>query len=318
MPPRGRCASTQCHGLVRQVLAKNHLLGTIERLFRNRHSRYRHERCVGFAPLDRGILDRHAVGSRASLHHEVEFGVAFRQMPHQVGAQKIRIVCGGERGVRASRTGRELARRVAAETVGGHAPVAKVQRVQRLVGEDRDRHHEFMQPPAQRIETGKKEIQQSLSLQVDVVDRVAHHEDRVVDQDEVLCRGRARRHVHQLDRHAAAIELAVGLRRAGAVGEADPRIVSARFGKHADAQMRRQVVEHVELRAHDAVRLGVGVAAGQSRLGRVADLRFDDLCDHADGVGFSGRYDLAGDRGKRRNSGRGHRLSALSANTTTD
>jgi hypothetical protein len=109
-----------------------------------------------------------------------------------------------------------------------------------------------------RIESGKEEAQRVRgALKIDIIRGISHKKCRVVDHDEVLCRRRALRHPHQLDRHATTVADRVLLRGSRAVREPNPGGKGAGLREDADTQRRRKIIQqhsHVPLHARLGVR----------------------------------------------------------------
>jgi hypothetical protein len=259
------------------------LLGGGELLGRDCDLRHGDLGRVFFPPFDCGILDGHFRGVLAKLDQEIKARFALGEMFLHVFAQEIRGRCLDERRGVTTGARREHHRGVAAEEIRCHAPVSVVQRVGNFRAPDRVGDSELVQTEIKRIQPGKKELDGAAFrkglLKLNVVCRVPHEKNRMVDHNKVLCAGLAMLDSHELDGHPSAIADRIVLHLSGTVGVADPRRVGAGLHEDPDPNFLGQIVENAKLRLRTAVGLGVGVSASQTILGFGPDGLLDHLHD---------------------------------------
>ncbi len=274
----------------RQIFPEGIALGRGEGLAGDDQQRDRNERGQLLGPDDGRVLDRHRRGIGLQLDAQFEGGVLFAERGHQIVVEEVRGGAAGEPRRRADRPAGEFGGRGAVQ-IGRHAPIARVERVRHLASRDAQRREQFVPAEAERVQPGQEEAQRlGMRLECDVIGGIAHEERRIVDHDEVLRRRAARRHPHDLDRHAAPVADLVALRHARAVGEADPAAIVAGVGEQPLAQRRRKPLADLQHRRDAAVRLGMRVAFGGACARRVLQPRDDQVGNRGNRRRFFARH----------------------------
>ena len=291
---------------VGKVLAEALLVGPVEVLRRNGDGGNALDRGV---PLDGGIVDHLRRGIGPELHEEVERRRPSRgrEVVDHRAAQVVLVAVlrrdGSRHVLRIGHDAVTADRRVAAAE--GIRHLAPERPRQRAVGgavvvvlDDVNVFRVGLFERRQPLLRLASQVANQLLEQSDIPVRIAHEEDRTIDQDEVVSHGGRlgledllARHADQLDGHALRARFTVfGLRT---VGKADDRVIAPGLGEQADLVARGNVVEHLERRPDDAMGLGMLPALGDASLHHRDELQQPDLPDLGQPV-FRGRFRFSG------------------------